>query len=144
MNNCTFIGRLVRDPELKHVGTNSVAMATFTIVVNRRFKSGDKTAEEVNFLDMVAWDKGGETITKYFKKGDLIAVEASAKQEKWTTKENETRSKIVFRVEKFHFVGGGRGNGSSDVPEPSSDEAPSSTNTNNGGGGSEATDEIPF
>lgn len=106
MNVCVFLGRLTRDPELKHVGNTS--LTEFGIAVSRKFKTTQgETKEEVNFLDMVAWDRGAETISEYFKKGDQILVHASAKQDSWKDKDTgANRSKIVFRVDRFFFTSG--------------------------------------
>jgi len=135
MNNCVFIGRLTKKPELEVAGNSNVTR--FSIAVSRKYKSQGETKEEVNFLDMVAWDKGAETICQYFDKGDSIIVYASAKQETWTdSKTNSPRSKIVFRVEKFEFPPFARRKDNDGNSEPAqNNEQPS---------GAPSQDEIPF
>ena len=103
LNKCYFMGRLTRDPETRPVGQTTVT--EFSLAVSRNFKTKEgKKAEEVSFLDFVAWDKGGEVIAEYHKKGDPIIVEAAAKQESWKAQDGSNRNKIVFRVENFVFV----------------------------------------
>ena len=137
MNQCTFIGNLVQDPVTKDVGDTSVT--NFSIAVNRKYKSGDKLKEEVNFLDMVAWDKGGESIAKFFKKGDPILLYCSARQETWTSSEGSPRSKIVFRVERFDFLPKNAGK-KREAAEETVEEAPVPV----GAGAAGTQDEIPF
>lgn len=140
MNNCVFIGRLTRKPELEVAGETNVTR--FSIAVGRKYKSQGETKEEVSFFDMVAWDKGAETICKYFDKGDAIVLYTSAKQETWTDRESgKNRSKVVFRVERFDFPPAGKKNGHS---EPVSEGEPVGAGVGNGDVTSAGQDEIPF
>jgi single-strand DNA-binding protein len=135
MNNCVFIGRLTKKPELEVAGNTNVSK--FSIAVSRKYKSQGELKEEVNFLDMVIWDKGAETLCQYFDKGDSIVLYTSAKQETWTDKASGgQRSKIVFRVEKFEFPPFARKkNEDSENSEPTNNEQPA---------GAPTQDEIPF
>ncbi|MDX8367839.1 single-stranded DNA-binding protein [Cytobacillus sp. IB215665] len=69
LNKCIFIGRLTRDPELRHGGTG-IAIATFTLAVNR-FNN-----QEADFLPIKLFKKQAENAANYLKKGSLCAVEA--------------------------------------------------------------------
>tara|TARA_R100000808_G_scaffold5713_1_gene17219 strand:+ start:49912 stop:50304 length:393 start_codon:yes stop_codon:yes gene_type:complete len=100
MNNCNFIGRLVADPELNDVNDTSVVRFTLAINEYRKSRDGEKN-KNVSYLDFEAWDTGATTIGKHCRKGDEIAVLASARQDKWTDKEGNRRSKVKFRVNKF-------------------------------------------
>lgn len=137
MNSCTFIGRLVREPELKEVAGKH--LLDFSVAISRKYKtkSGEK-AEETSFLDFQAWDSGAETIAKYFKKGDPIILHASAKQDRWQV-DGQTRSRVIFRVNTFEFVPSTGGGGKK--PE-SDDAAPTSSSPPVGSG--DTGDEIPF
>lgn len=139
MNICTFLGRIVRDLEV--VDANGISRLNFAIAVSRKYKDKKgNNAEEVNFLDCVAWDKGAEIIAKHFKKGDPIIVHTAAKQEQWTTKEGDKRSAIVFRVNSFEFIPSTtrRNNDDSDAGTSSSEETKGSDSNGSGG------DDIPF
>lgn len=122
MNECHFLGNLVRDPELKNVGAKKVACCNLSIAVNRRFKRGDEWVSEASFLDLVAWDSGAEAIDKHFSKGDPIIVHCSVQQESWDDKDTgKKRSKLTFRVNKFEFVPGRKKGESDDAPEDDND-----------------------
>ena len=97
------MGRLVRDPELKHL-QNGTAVTNFGIAVSETFKKQDGSkGENVSFIDLEAWASGAEAIAKFFKKGDPIIVTAKVKQENWE-KDGQKHSKIKFRVEQFYFL----------------------------------------
>lgn len=105
MNQCHFLGRLTRDPQLKDLGDNK-KVVSFGMAINRPYKRGDQTVKETAFIECEAWDSGADLIAKYFKKGSQILVDASVKTDEWedkATKERRTRNK--FRVNKFYFVG---------------------------------------
>lgn len=104
MNKCLFTGNLVADPELKTLN-NGTSVVNFTVAVNRTYNKGEEKVNEVVFLECEAFAKGGETIHKYFSKGEPITFEASAKQDTWLDKTTgQKRSKIKFRVTEFWFV----------------------------------------
>ena len=99
MNSCFFVGKLAADPELKE--TNNTYVVNFSLAVEeyRRDKDGEKH-RRVDYLDFEAWDTGATTIAKHFQKGDLLIIEAEARQHKWVSGEQK-RQKIVFRVKTF-------------------------------------------
>lgn len=70
MNKVMLMGRLTRDPEVKYTQTN-MNMTLFTIAVNRRTKNDEKSAD---FFNIVAWNKTGEFVNKYFKKGQQVVI----------------------------------------------------------------------
>jgi single-strand DNA-binding protein len=106
MNHCIFGGNFVRDPEFKKIGDNNTSLAKFSLALNRVFKKDGEKKREVDFLEFEAWDKHADNISAYCHKGDYILVYASARQQSWEDNEQKKRSKIVFRVEGFEFVGG--------------------------------------
>ena len=67
MNIAILMGRLTRDPELKYT-SNGKAYTTFTLAVQ-------KTKDEAEFIDCVAWEKTAETIAEYFRKGNRILIQ---------------------------------------------------------------------
>ena len=112
LNKVKLIGNLTRDPELR-VTPKGTAICTFSIAVNRKFKddSGGER-EEVTYVDIEAWGKSGENISKYCTKGRPLFVEGRLRLDQWedkTTKEKRSRMKVV--LENFQFLGGGRGEG---------------------------------
>ncbi len=73
MNKVFLIGRLTRDPELRYTDSN-VAVATFSIAVNRNFtnQSGER---EADFINIIVWRKQAENIKNYIKKGSQVAID---------------------------------------------------------------------
>ena len=72
MNKTFLIGRLTKDPELRHT-QSGMACCQITLAVNRP-KQKDKE-QEADFINVVVWDKQGENLAKYQGKGNQIAVE---------------------------------------------------------------------
>lgn len=72
INNVVLVGRLTKDPDLRYTA-NGTAVATFTLAVNRNFKSqsGDR---EADFINCVLWRKPAETLANYARKGTLLGV----------------------------------------------------------------------
>ena len=72
LNNISLVGRLTKDVELRYTPSN-VAVATFTLAVNRTFKNenGDR---EADFINCVMWRQQAENLANWAKKGALIGV----------------------------------------------------------------------
>lgn len=72
MNKVVLMGRLTRDPETRYTQTNNIQVTSFTLAVNRRFaKDGEQQAD---FINIVAWNKTAEFVSKYFRKGQQVGV----------------------------------------------------------------------
>ncbi|KAF1125760.1 single-stranded DNA-binding protein [Streptococcus agalactiae] len=72
MNNVVLVGRLTRDVELKYTQSN-VAVATFTLAVNRPFKN-EAGEREADFINCVIWRQSAENLANWCKKGALIGI----------------------------------------------------------------------
>lgn len=73
MNRAILVGRLTKDPELRYT-TNGVAVANFTVAVNRSFKS-QNGEREADFINCVAWRKQAENLANFMRKGNMIGVD---------------------------------------------------------------------
>lgn len=72
MNKVVLLGRLTKDVDVRYTQTNNTMVASFSLAVNRRFaKEGEQQAD---FINIVAWNKTAEFCSKYFKKGQQVAV----------------------------------------------------------------------
>ena len=71
LNHITIMGRLTRDPELRRTGSG-IAVASFTVAVDRDFASRESGERETDFIDCVAWRQTGEFVSKYFTSGSSI------------------------------------------------------------------------
>jgi len=97
-------GHLTRDPELRYT-PSGVAVCNFGLAINRQWKGKDgEEKKEVCFIDCVAWQKRGEAIAEYLRKGAPIFVEGHLEFQQWE-KDGERRSKHVVVVDRFEFVG---------------------------------------
>jgi len=106
LNQVNLMGNLTRDPELR-VTPKGTAICSFSLAINRKWRDGDQTREEVLFIDCEAWQKAGEAISKYVSKGDPLFVSGRLKQDVWEDKETKAkRSKIKVVVDQFQFLGG--------------------------------------
>lgn len=105
--NLHGLARFASDPEL--IDTKNSKVCKFRLVFNEVVKSTNGEKREIpSFLSFEAWDKGGEVIHKYMKKGDQIYVkDASPRQDTWKADDGSNREKVFFRLNKFEFVGGG-------------------------------------
>lgn len=72
INNTVLVGRMVRDAELKYTPNNQ-AVATFTLAVNRNFKS-QNGEREADFINCVIWRQQAENLANRAKKGALIGI----------------------------------------------------------------------
>lgn len=103
LNKVFLIGRLTRDPELRYT-TSGKAVATFGFAVNREYLSKGEKKEDTCYLNLVVWGKQAEICAEYLKKGNLIFVEGSLHYRSWETDNNEKKSTIEVRVERFQFL----------------------------------------
>jgi single-strand DNA-binding protein len=101
LNSVTLMGRLTRDPELKHTQSGT-AVVSFTLAVDRDFKSADGT-KETDFIDCVAWRNTAEFVGKYFAKGDAAAVSGRLQIRPYTDKDGNKRKAVEIVVDKVYF-----------------------------------------
>ena len=103
MMTANGVGRLVKDPELRKVslGGKEVSVCDFSLAVNEYRRSNGESKKITHFFDFTVWDSGAENLTNRAKKGDKLYFEASPRQDKFTDKDGNNRSKIVFRLNRF-------------------------------------------
>lgn len=106
LNRVMVAGNLTRDPETKFLA-NENCVASFGLAINRKYKSGSETKEEVTFLDIEAWGKLAELVGKYLTKGRGAYIEGRLKLETWEDKQSgQKRSKIKIVADSVQFLGG--------------------------------------
>lgn len=111
LNKVMLIGNLTRNPELRFTPSGS-AVTDFTLAVNRTYTSNGEKKEEVCFVDIVAWGKQAETISKYLQKGSPMYLEGRLQLDRWEDKETQQkRSKMRVVAENFQFLGGPKDGG---------------------------------
>ncbi|KKC20747.1 MULTISPECIES: single-stranded DNA-binding protein [Streptococcus] len=72
INNVVLVGRMTKDAELRYT-PSQVAVATFTLAVNRRFKE-QNGERETDFINCVIWRQSAENLANWAKKGTLIGI----------------------------------------------------------------------
>lgn len=101
MNQIILCGRLCNDPDVRY-GTNSNAIAKFSIAVDRRFKrDGQPTAD---FFNCVAFGKTGEFIEKYFHKGSKILLSGEMQNNNYKNKEGQMVYGFQVAVNNVEFA----------------------------------------
>ena len=103
MNKVILMGRLTRSPEVRYSqGAEPVAVARYTLAVNRRFKRKDEP--EADFIPCVAFGESGEFAEKYFRKGQLVAVTGRLQVRSWEDKEGKKHWTTEVIIEEQHFA----------------------------------------
>jgi len=128
LNRIIIMGRLTRDPELRHTPAGA-AVASFSLAVDRDFK--DKTTGEraTDFIDVVAWRATAEFVSRYFTKGRMAVVEGRLQIRDWNDKDGNKRRSAEVVAENIYFgdakPGGGDGGYPFSFPAPASGGYPS-------------------
>ena len=102
LNHIVIMGRLTRDPELRRTGTG-VAVASFSVAVDRDFGGRDGGEKETDFIDCVAWRQTGEFVSKYFTKGRMIVVSGRLQIRSWTDKDGNKRRTAEVVADNCYF-----------------------------------------
>lgn len=101
MNTVVLVGRTTRDIELRRTG-NGTAVASFTLAVNRDFKTSD--GQEADFIQCVAWKKTAELLEQYVHKGDRIAVNGSIRTRNYEDSHGRTVYVTEVLVNHVEFL----------------------------------------
>ena len=106
LNKVVLMGRLTAQPELKTTGSG-VSVLSFSIAVERNFKpqGGERVSD---FINCVAWRQTADFISKYFVKGQLIAVEGTLQTRSYDDKTGAKRFVTEVVVDQTYFTGDNR------------------------------------
>lgn len=103
MNSVHLSGRLTRDPELRHT-TACVPVAAFTLAVDRKFER-----DKADFINVTAWRKTAEFVSRYFKKGQRVTVaEGRIRVDQYTDKDGNKRTRVEVVADAVEFADGRR------------------------------------
>jgi single-strand DNA-binding protein len=134
MNEIKISGRLVKDPDIKHIA-NGKMIANYTIAVNH-------TKEKVSFFDIISWDDMAQLISEK-KKGELVSIIGYLQQNRWIGKDGKNNSKI--EITATGFIGNVKAslkshdNNQSPIVDPWKNEAPENNESNY-----KNDDDVPF
>lgn len=103
MNKIVLLGRLTRDPEVRYSqGENSMAIARFSLAVNRRYKrEGEPDAD---FFNCTAFGKQAEFVEKYLKQATKILVSGRVQNDNYTNKEGQKVYSVQIMIEEIEFA----------------------------------------
>ena len=113
LNRIILMGRLTRDPELRHTQTGT-PVASFSLAVDRDFKDKTTGEKSTDFIDIVAWRQTAEFVSRFFTKGRMAVVEGRLQIRDWKDKEGNNRRSAEVVADNVYFgdsrPGGAGGN----------------------------------
>lgn len=101
LNKIALMGRLTRDPELRHTASQ-LPVANFALAVDRDRKNEDGS-RTTDFIECVVWRSGAEFVSKYFRKGSMAVVTGRLQIREWTDNEGNKRRNAEVLVENIYF-----------------------------------------
>jgi single-strand DNA-binding protein len=146
MNLIALMGRLTRDPELRHTQTG-IAVASFTLAVDRGYASRDTGERQTDFIDIVAWRSTAEFVSKYFVKGQLVAVSGRLQIRDWTDRDGNKRRSAEVVADNVYFAESKKSRDSGGFSRPADSVFPDFTDDIGGSEFSELEDDdgdLPF
>ena len=102
LNRIILMGRLARDPELRHTQTGT-PVASFRLAVDRDFKDRTTGEKATDWIDVVAWRQTAEFVSRYFTKGRLAVVEGRLQMRDWTDKDGNKRTSAEVVADNVYF-----------------------------------------
>ncbi|MDR1927020.1 MAG: single-stranded DNA-binding protein [Oscillospiraceae bacterium] len=103
LNTAIIMGRLTFDPELKSTGSG-IQVCTFSVAVDRRYK-GQNEERQTDFIRCVAWRQTAEFVSRYFRKGSMIAVQGSIQVRNYEDKNGNKREAVEIVADQVSFTG---------------------------------------
>ena len=102
LNSISIMGRLTRDPELKHT-PQGVPVCTVTLACERDY-AGPDGRREADFIDVVCWRQTAEFVSRWFRKGLLVAVEGRLQSRRWADSYGQNRTSHEVVADSVYFA----------------------------------------
>ena len=102
LNHITIMGRLTRDPEMRTT-QSGVAVASFTLAVDRDFSGRDGGEKQTDFIDCTAWRHTAEFVSKYFSKGRMAVVSGRLQIDNYTDNDGNKRRSAKVIADNIYF-----------------------------------------
>ncbi|RKW39278.1 MAG: single-stranded DNA-binding protein [Lachnospiraceae bacterium] len=132
MNKVILMGRLTRDPEVRYSsGERSMAIARYTLAVDRRGRRSEGSEQTADFIPCVAFDKAGEFAEKYFRQGMRVLISGRIQTGSYTNKEGQKvyTTEVIIEDQEFadskNSSGGSTSSGYNESFRPSPENASS-------------------
>lgn len=142
LNQCSFIGNLGKDPELRSTGSGQ-QVASFTIACTEKWRdrNGQKQ-ERTEWIDCTAWGKLAEVIGQYLTKGAKVYAQGRHERQSWDDKTTgEKKYRVHYVINKLVMLGGKPSGGNMAAPGEWGQGEPEEGGF---GGGAPDEDDIPF
>ena len=144
INRVTLVGRLTRDPELKHLPSGSAVLELGLAVNGRKQDATGEWVDKPNFFDVKVFGNQAEMLSQHLAKGRRIGVDGRLDWSSWESQDGGKRSKVEVIAQSVQFldsrVDGGEGGGGSSGQYI----APGDVQQSNADFPSSPTDDIPF
>jgi len=102
LNQITIMGRLTRDPELRYT-QSGIAVASFTLAVERDYGGKDSGEKPVDFIDCMAWRHTAEFVANYFSKGRMAIASGQLQVRNWEDKNGNRRKSYEVVAQNVYF-----------------------------------------
>ena len=120
MNKVFLIGRLSRDPELRHT-TSGTAVCQINVAISRPVAQGSEP--QTDFINVVVWNRAAENVARYLSKGRQIAIEGRIQTRSYDNNEGKRTYVTEVIASNVEFLGSASDNNRAN-PAPSFDENP--------------------
>ena len=101
LNNVVLMGRLTKDPELKQT-PQGVSVAQFSLAVDRNYAKGE--GKQTDFINIIAWRNTADFVSKYFTKGQLVAVRGRLQTRTWQDQSGQKRYATDVVADEVFFA----------------------------------------
>ena len=142
MNNCVLIGRLTRDPEVRYTPETQMAVARFSVAINRPVKAGKE--KQADFPNVVVFGKQAENCERFLGKGRLVGIQGRIQTGKYTNKDGATVYTTEVVANNVEFLDWGDQNERSDQPTPHRASSPQKDDRGIPEGFQALDEDIPF
>lgn len=103
LNNIVLMGRLTADPELRTTASN-ISVVSFTLAVERNFADKQSGQRQTDFIDIVAWRSTADFVSRYFRKGQLVAVQGSLQTRSYEDRDGNRRKAFEVVADSVYFA----------------------------------------
>ena len=117
MNKVILLGRLTKDVDVKYTQTTNIMIASFSLAVNRRFiKQGEE--RQADFFNVTAFGKTAEFVSKYFSKGQQVAIIGRLQTRNWQDDQGQKHYATDIIAEECYFADSRKQSNDGDAKEP--------------------------
>lgn len=116
MNSVALIGRLTKDPEVRYISENQMAVASFTVAIDRPVKAGQE--KKADFPRVTIFGKQAENCEKYLAKGRLVGVQGRIQTGSYTNKDGVTVYTTDVVADRVEFLEWGEKPAKNEQDEP--------------------------